>query len=266
MNSQTDTSELTDIHAFVAHVQKSSGSASKIVAVSELPDMNAHEEFFPETFYYIADSIAGSFIYFSKSVESIFGVDPVEALKMPAAEFMGQAVHPDDLLTILEMWNKFNLFAEKVPFEKLKDLQLMRCYRLKNKNGEYRKIVDRATIMEYGDNNVIVKCLSAISLAPLVSSFETATGLVLDISNGEQLENYNPKSEDARSLLTSREIQVLRLLAAGFKNKDVATKLGISLLTVQTHRKRLVKKLGIKSPMDIVWKALEFNLVGVADE
>lgn len=47
--------------------------------------------------------------------------------------------------------------------------------------------------------------------------------------------------------LTSREIEVLKLLVKGHKNRDIAERLHISLTTVISHRKNIVDKLGIKS-------------------
>lgn len=47
--------------------------------------------------------------------------------------------------------------------------------------------------------------------------------------------------------LSEREIDVLKLVAKGFSNKDIGEKLFISIHTVISHRKNITKKLGIKS-------------------
>ncbi len=47
--------------------------------------------------------------------------------------------------------------------------------------------------------------------------------------------------------LTSRENEVLRLLADGLANRDVAARLGISLRTAEVHRARIMAKLGVGS-------------------
>lgn len=62
--------------------------------------------------------------------------------------------------------------------------------------------------------------------------------------------------------LTSREIEVLKLLGAGFNNPGIAKKLKISRSTVETHRKHLKRKLDIKSHGKLVKYALAFDLVG----
>ncbi len=58
--------------------------------------------------------------------------------------------------------------------------------------------------------------------------------------------NHNQKSHRAQAL-SQREMDVLRLVALGFLNKEIADKLNISLNTVLSHRKNITAKLGIKT-------------------
>ncbi len=54
-------------------------------------------------------------------------------------------------------------------------------------------------------------------------------------------------AETASGSLSPREIDVLRLVARGFINKEIADRLSISINTVLTHRKNITAKLGIRS-------------------
>jgi DNA-binding NarL/FixJ family response regulator len=56
--------------------------------------------------------------------------------------------------------------------------------------------------------------------------------------------------------LTSREEQILRLLAEGFVTKEIADKLGISFFTAQNHLKRIYEKLHVHSRTEAVIKYL----------
>lgn len=67
------------------------------------------------------------------------------------------------------------------------------------------------------------------------------------------------------SILSDREIEVLKTIALGFSNKIIADKLCISVNTVVTHRKHITNKLGIKSISGLTVYALINNLVQ-ADE
>ena len=61
--------------------------------------------------------------------------------------------------------------------------------------------------------------------------------------------------------LTPREIDVLRLIAQGYTNRQVAEKLHVSVRTVESHRANLTGKLGIASRAELVRYAKEHNLL-----
>jgi DNA-binding NarL/FixJ family response regulator len=57
-------------------------------------------------------------------------------------------------------------------------------------------------------------------------------------------------------LLTSREREVLQLLAEGLSNREIAEQLNISIKTVETHRSNMMGKLGVSSKTELVKYAL----------
>jgi two-component system, NarL family, response regulator NreC len=61
--------------------------------------------------------------------------------------------------------------------------------------------------------------------------------------------------------LSRREIEVLRLLARGHTNQEAADRLDVSIKTIETHRKRLGDKLGLKSRAELFRFALESGLL-----
>lgn len=64
-------------------------------------------------------------------------------------------------------------------------------------------------------------------------------------------------------LLSDREIEVLQLLALGFTNKQIADHLNISVHTVNTHRKNISQKTGIKSVSGLTIYAVINNYVTI---
>jgi two-component system, NarL family, response regulator NreC len=65
--------------------------------------------------------------------------------------------------------------------------------------------------------------------------------------------------------LTDRELEVLRLIARGQTNREVAERLFLSVRTVETHRARLQRKLGVSRRSDLVEYALERGLVEASE-
>ncbi|MEM6478939.1 MAG: response regulator transcription factor [Pseudomonadota bacterium] len=70
-----------------------------------------------------------------------------------------------------------------------------------------------------------------------------------------------PDTKDGREPLTSREQTILLELAQGKSNKGVANALGISVRTVETHRKNIKRKLGISSTAGLTRYALEHGVL-----
>jgi len=66
---------------------------------------------------------------------------------------------------------------------------------------------------------------------------------------------------DSFELLTSREKEVLQLLAEGKSNKEAAAILDVSLYTVESHRTNLMQKLNLHNTAEIVLYAVRKNLV-----
>lgn len=67
--------------------------------------------------------------------------------------------------------------------------------------------------------------------------------------------------DDRYDLLTERERQLYHLLAEGQSNKDIAARLGLSLHTVETHRTRIMEKLGVHSIAELVLSAVRRGIV-----
>jgi DNA-binding NarL/FixJ family response regulator len=75
---------------------------------------------------------------------------------------------------------------------------------------------------------------------------------------------FNQNTSDGRATageLSERESQVLRLIAWGYSNKEIAWKLDISAKTVDTYKLRLMEKLNLRSRTDIVRYALRQGLL-----
>jgi two-component system response regulator NreC len=64
-----------------------------------------------------------------------------------------------------------------------------------------------------------------------------------------------------RAVLTPRETEVLRLMALGHTNREIAGQLSLSVRTVETHRSHIQQKLGLSSRPDLTRYALENGLV-----
>jgi DNA-binding NarL/FixJ family response regulator len=92
-------------------------------------------------------------------------------------------------------------------------------------------------------------------------------GLVLDPEVArEAMRDHEGPSEregDPYETLTDREKQVLKLVAEGRSNKEVAELLGISVKTAMSHRERIMEKLELHSRTDLIKFALRQGVIRV---
>ncbi len=61
--------------------------------------------------------------------------------------------------------------------------------------------------------------------------------------------------------LTDREAEIIKLIAERYSNQEIAEKLFISIHTVYTHRKNIMKKLKLKSPVELILYAIDKGLI-----
>ncbi len=72
--------------------------------------------------------------------------------------------------------------------------------------------------------------------------------------------NHN-RAADKYETLTKREREVLQLTVEGHTNSEIASRLGISLRTAETHRSRLMHKLGVHTQADLIRFALRRGII-----
>lgn len=80
--------------------------------------------------------------------------------------------------------------------------------------------------------------------------YPAMTRALLEESPGTQVEKPEPAT------LTLREVDVLKLIAKGYTNRQIADKLCLSVRTVESHRANLMGKLGLKSRVELVHYAM----------
>lgn len=76
---------------------------------------------------------------------------------------------------------------------------------------------------------------------------------------------YSKSEETPQVELSQREIDVLRLIALGHLNKEIADNLSISINTVLSHRKNITAKLGIRSVSGLSYYAIMHGYISDCD-
>jgi DNA-binding NarL/FixJ family response regulator len=119
--------------------------------------------------------------------------------------------------------------------------------------------------LDAGASGYIFKTDAAFDLITAVKSLLSAKAFFTPKVSQIVLNGYLGKgptaSEDEQLQITGREREIVQLLAEGKSGKDVATVLGISLKTVDTHRSNILRKLHFHSVTELVRYAVRNHIV-----
>ncbi|PWU10000.1 MAG: hypothetical protein C5B51_05230 [Terriglobia bacterium] len=143
-------------------------------------------------------------------------------------------VHPDDRDLCLATYLKSFQARQRFRME----------YRLQRGDGEYRWVEDTG-VPRYEDG-----------------VFCGFMGSAADVSGRKSIA-FSPDQEAVRIVfsLTERERQVLVLIAEGKSTKEAAARLGISYKTADSHRSRILEKLGVHETASMVRYAIRAGLI-----
>jgi len=111
--------------------------------------------------------------------------------------------------------------------------------------------------------------LKDVSLDQLVDAVKTVAGggsLVAPVVTQRLLSGLERMQNEFTSLdrpdpLTERETEILRLMAGGYSNKEIANSLGVAEGTVKNHVSNILSKLGVRDRTRAVLKAFELGIV-----
>jgi DNA-binding NarL/FixJ family response regulator len=92
-------------------------------------------------------------------------------------------------------------------------------------------------------------------------SNEVSVKLIERMFNKEQEKTSTVASNTRKSELTKREIEIIKLIAQEMTNAEIAAKLNNSPMTIITHRKNLLRKLGVKNTAGLIKYAMQNGLV-----
>lgn len=124
----------------------------------------------------------------------------------------------------------------------------------KQMSQNYPNINRVALVTSYVDKNILKYFKEIIELN---DNKQKVVNKILNLLNN----NDEAASQNESVDLSNREVDVLVCVAKGMTNKDISDMLNISVHTVITHRKNIVKKTGIKSVSGLTVYALLNNLV-----
>jgi DNA-binding NarL/FixJ family response regulator len=125
----------------------------------------------------------------------------------------------------------------------------------------HRDAVYVREILKAGARGYLVKDADDDAFVDAVRAVARGEGYISPAVSGAVLSDYRKHVTNPLDLLTSREREVLQLIAEGQTNKEIATLLNLSVYTIEAHRGKIMEKLNLHNTGDMVRFAIRNGLI-----
>jgi DNA-binding CsgD family transcriptional regulator len=211
-------------------------------------------QLWPNQFVYIHDVDTGR--YHHEGVERALGYD----LDRLTPDFFVRHIHPGDLPAYFEISEALLSFVmeyaeDLVPFESTCHV----TYRMRTADGAYVWILRKSTPFLKGPDGRVAAYISRCTNITHVSDDPDVSWKIFGPRNDrfEEFLDGGAGEQQGNNLFTEREMDVLRLLRTGHTSAEIADQLYISVNTVNTHRKSLMRKAEVDNTVELLFFAQE---------
>jgi DNA-binding NarL/FixJ family response regulator len=171
------------------------------------------------------------------------------------------SVNPDIVLMDIAMPVLDGIETSKQVHEKFPDIKVLALTMFGDEKYYYQMIQAgvKGFVLKSSGISELLKAITEVNKGGSYFSNELLVKLIANISTQKD----NKKNETEESKISKREIEVLRLIALGHSNEEIADKLNISTTTVRTHRANLITKTGCTNTASLVMFAIKNKVVEV---
>lgn len=199
-------------------------------------------------------------VYYSSNFGTLLGYNAEEATQK-GKEYWDSKIHPEDYIaltlssmSVLKLFNQFSA-VEKANHKFISE------YRFMNASGEYVRVIEQHQSLELDDHGNNWLSLSILDISHNQNETDGFLSQLINFKTGKIIPFQEPGKQVISISLTAREKQVLKMVRDGLLSKEISDQLFISINTVNTHRQRVLEKLGANNSMEAVILATKLGLL-----
>jgi DNA-binding CsgD family transcriptional regulator len=244
---------LKDIQKVYSEIFKSYGNPTLEEHIRKIIEFDVYLPH-NSTFFCITNTQDLSFEYISNNMEYCLAIEKSK-LKKNGMRYFWNRIHPDDQehwLTALKELMNFTI--KEISVEDRHNMSYTWNFRFKNGNGEYINVIQNTTPLQYDESHKPIIGLAHYTIVdPNIKMEVCASAKMLNGNNTYETKYFNNFSRKLLSLgISNRERDIVRLLILNYTSKQISKKLNISVYTVSTHRRNILKKLNISTTGELV--------------
>lgn len=209
----------------------------------------------------VFDMFKMTHIYSSYNLKDIFGYD-LSKVASEDTTYIDSMVHPDDYYQLTANGVHLLEFFFCLHHNERKDYKLQNEYRIKDKNDKYVRVIEQHTILELDPKGNVWLTLSILDISPSQNTNDSLRTQLINIKTGQIINNWKGSIQDKNEeKLSNRELEILGLVKDGLPSKEISDNLALSVHTVNTHRQKILRKLGATNSHEAIEFASRLGLL-----
>lgn len=168
-------------------------------------------------------------------------------------------IHPDDRDKMIQMQIDHSRFIYSLAPQFRNDYSNTYKFRMRNSQKQYLNVMSRQRVIQQDVNGKAWIILGEVNILPDQRPLEEVQKITVNLKTGQILGFQAPAINN--TALSDREIEILRLIRAGYISKEIAGKLCISLNTVNNHRKNTLRKLQVANSIEAINEAAKRGIM-----
>ena len=210
-------------------------------------------------YFYIIDFFDKSLSHVSQSIHDIHGFMP----ETVTFDDIINTIHPEDMNFVSNAEQScLDFIYNNIGKEHILNYKTNYSFRSKMKNGEYHLMNHQAIVLTVDENGNFGKSLNIHTDINHITKINSFTFSLIGLESYPSYTDVKVIQDSSQyTLLTSREIEIIKLISEGLQNNTIAEKLNISNFTVKTHRKNIYKKLNCRNAAELINKCISMGLL-----
>lgn len=206
-------------------------------------------------FLYVSDALRGQVIYVSPGIRHITGYDPAEV----SFDMIYDNIHPADRREVIMATIDCLDYILRMKLAEPGQITYHLNFRFRKHDGSYIEVLRQTSTLKSDEEGNIIQTLAIITDIDHLAKGHGVEGKMVESATGKTL--YHRKYSEEQSVFSNREKEIIRLIGAGQRSREIANGLCISHHTVMTHRKNILNKAELKNTAELLVYSKEHGIL-----